>query len=330
MSTPKPLVSIIIPCYRQAQFLRTAIDSALAQSYPHIEVIVVNDGSDDNTEEVAKSYGDRIRYIWRPNGGLSAARNTAIAHAKGEYFKFLDSDDHLGPDQIAWHMEALEGRPDALSMTGVRLYRDGKPEESEDHTPTYDNLLLFLLQDSEHWMPPVGYLVPAVWVRAVNGFKEDLPCLEDWDFFSRIGLHDPPLICDQRIGGYYRLCQGSMSSNRQRMAKTRARILIPLHDLLREKGRRDWFGPDLLKSEQDTFHGLIRLDQDEPELKQQLLVRIKELQRREGNGQNGWRFHMMTRLVGYERAERIRCGMVKLLKIRHRQTLDTGAWREAK
>ena len=80
-----PLVSVIIPCYRQAQYLREAVDSVLAQTYSPVEVIVVNDGSDDNTEEVAKSYGDRIRYVYRDNGGLSAARNTGLEHAHGEY-----------------------------------------------------------------------------------------------------------------------------------------------------------------------------------------------------------------------------------------------------
>src|SRR5690349_757340 len=97
-----PLVSVIIPCYRQGQFLRTAIDSALAQSYPHIEVLVVNDGSDDDTETIAQSYAGRIQYLHRANGGLSAARNTGILQARGTYLKFLDADDHLHPEQIAW------------------------------------------------------------------------------------------------------------------------------------------------------------------------------------------------------------------------------------
>src|SRR5262249_50697164 len=128
LSPCHPLVSVIIPCYKQARYLPEAIDSVLAQIYPNVEVIVVNDGSPDNTEAVASRYGDRIRYVWRPNGGISAARNTGIANMRGLYVKFLDSDDYLHPEQIAWQMEALAGREDAVSFTGCRLFRDGQPE----------------------------------------------------------------------------------------------------------------------------------------------------------------------------------------------------------
>src|SRR5262249_41538424 len=131
----KPLVSVIIPCYKQAGYLPEAIDSALAQTYSPLEVIVVNDGSPDDTERVAKGYGDRIVYVHRPNGGLSAARNTGIARARGLYLKFLDSDDYLHPEQIAWQMEALAGRDDCATLTATRLFRDGRPEEHLDHVP---------------------------------------------------------------------------------------------------------------------------------------------------------------------------------------------------
>ena len=77
-----PLVSVIIPCYNQAQYLPEAIDSVLKQTYPRVEVVVVNDGSPDDTEGVANGYGDRIRYVTRANGGISLARNTGIANAE--------------------------------------------------------------------------------------------------------------------------------------------------------------------------------------------------------------------------------------------------------
>jgi glycosyltransferase involved in cell wall biosynthesis len=94
----RPLVSVIIPCYKQAEYLAGAIDSALAQTYSPVEVVVVNDGSPDDTEKVALSYGDAIVYVGRANGGLSAARNSGIACAKGRFLKFLDADDHLHPE----------------------------------------------------------------------------------------------------------------------------------------------------------------------------------------------------------------------------------------
>ena len=81
-----PLVSIVIPVYNGAEYMREAIDSALAQTYKNIEVIVVNDGSKDNTDEIARSYGEKIRYFKKENGGVSTALNLAIQNMQGEYF----------------------------------------------------------------------------------------------------------------------------------------------------------------------------------------------------------------------------------------------------
>src|SRR5271170_7896548 len=100
-----PLVSIIIPAYRQAQFLGQAIESALAQVYSPIEVIVINDGSDDDTETVARRFGDKIIYHWQPNRGVSAARSAAVALATGKYIYCLDADDLLAPEAIGWLVE---------------------------------------------------------------------------------------------------------------------------------------------------------------------------------------------------------------------------------
>lgn len=106
-----PLVSIVIPVYRGANYMREAIDSALGQSWPRCEVIVVNDGSPDGgeTERIALSYGDRIRYIAKENGGVSTALNEGIRQMKGEYFSWLSHDDLYLPDKIAHQMACLQG-----------------------------------------------------------------------------------------------------------------------------------------------------------------------------------------------------------------------------
>ena len=106
-----PLVSIIIPViipvYNGSNFMREAIDSALAQTYPNIEILVVNDGSTDNTREIALSYGDKIRYFEKENGGVATALNLAIREMKGEYFSWLSHDDWYTPDKVEAEMEAL-------------------------------------------------------------------------------------------------------------------------------------------------------------------------------------------------------------------------------
>src|ERR671914_179204 len=93
------LVSVVIPCYNQAHFLGEAIESVLAQNYPHFEVVVIDDGSTDNTSEVASRYPG-VRCIRQENQGLAGARNTGIRHSSGSYLVFLDSDDRLLPDAL--------------------------------------------------------------------------------------------------------------------------------------------------------------------------------------------------------------------------------------
>jgi len=104
------LVSIIIPVYNGENYLREAIDSALAQTWPNVEVIVINDGSDDDgaTERIALSYGEKIRYYKKENGGVSTALNLGIQEMHGEYFSWLSHDDVYMPNKISKQIEALE------------------------------------------------------------------------------------------------------------------------------------------------------------------------------------------------------------------------------
>jgi len=104
----KSLVSIIIPVYNGSNFLRDAIESALSQTYKNCEVIIVNDGSIDDTEDICLSYGDKIRYYSKENGGVASALNMGIAHMHGDYFSWLSHDDIYYHDKILHQLEALE------------------------------------------------------------------------------------------------------------------------------------------------------------------------------------------------------------------------------
>lgn len=110
-----PKVSIIIPVYNGANFLAEAIDSALAQTYKNIEIIVVNDGSSDGgaTEGIAKQYGEKIRYFCKPNGGVSSALNLGIKNMTGEYFSWLSHDDLYLPEKIEHSVNVLRLHKDA-------------------------------------------------------------------------------------------------------------------------------------------------------------------------------------------------------------------------
>ena len=113
-----PLVSIVIPVYNGGNFMREAIDSALAQTYENIEVIVVNDGSCDNgeTDRIARSYGDRIRYFLKENGGVSTALNIGIQNMRGEYFSWLSHDDAYHPGKIQQQIAELSALEDKTTV----------------------------------------------------------------------------------------------------------------------------------------------------------------------------------------------------------------------
>lgn len=112
MNSFHPLVSIVVPVYNGSNYMREAIDSALAQTYDNIEIIVVNDGSTDSTEEIAKSYGNKIRYFCKKNGGTPTALNMGIANMRGEYFAWLSHDDLYKPNKIQREVEELSKIPD--------------------------------------------------------------------------------------------------------------------------------------------------------------------------------------------------------------------------
>jgi glycosyltransferase involved in cell wall biosynthesis len=116
----KPSVSVVIPTYNYAGFVGCAIDSALKQTYRDFEVIVVDDGSTDNTREVLAQYGDRVRYVHQSNAGLSAARNTGIMAASGEYVAFLDSDDAWEPTLLEKSMQRYAELPREFGLMAAQ------------------------------------------------------------------------------------------------------------------------------------------------------------------------------------------------------------------
>jgi glycosyltransferase involved in cell wall biosynthesis len=181
-----PLVSILIPCYNNEQFVGEAIDSALAQSYQNIEVIVVDDGSSDGSLEVIKSYSNRIRWHAGLNRGACAARNTAFKLSKGDFIQFLDADDILLPEKIKKQMPALlSGSADVVVCKGT-LFGDGRPErpiKKPTPDPTGIDPVEYVLKY------PIGTERPLYrrsFVGKVQGYRESLPRAQDWDFNVRV------------------------------------------------------------------------------------------------------------------------------------------------
>ena len=139
--TVTPLVSIIIPVYNGENYLKEAIDSVLAQTYRYTETLVINDGSDDKTEEIALSYGDRIRYFTKENGGVSSALNIGIANMRGEYFSWLSHDDLYKQEKIEREIAALSDDPTQIVYSDFTVIdKDGKTIAMIDIARKYPNI----------------------------------------------------------------------------------------------------------------------------------------------------------------------------------------------
>lgn len=180
------LVSVIIPAYNQGHFLAEAVDSVLAQTYTEVEVIVVDDGSTDNTVDVAQAYTDpRVRYVYKENGGLSSARNEGLRHAQGAYIAYLDSDDCFLPDKLTILLGAIAREPELGFVAGQTIPVDehGNHVGKLFDTPLPSNLKELLLGNPLH----VGsVLVRRSWQDQVGFFDETLRSYEDWDMWLRL------------------------------------------------------------------------------------------------------------------------------------------------
>ena len=135
-----PLVSIVIPVYNGENYIRSAIDSAINQTYSNIEVIVVNDGSTDNTEEIVLSYGNKVRYYKKDNGGVATAVNFGVSKMKGEYFSWLSHDDYYSPNKIELQIKKLSENADCkLCFSNINvLHVNENKITKEDVLKYYD------------------------------------------------------------------------------------------------------------------------------------------------------------------------------------------------
>jgi len=130
MKVSTPLISTIIPVYNGESYLREAIDSTLNQTYSNHEVVVINDGSTDNTAQIAQSYSSAVKYHFQPNSGLSGARNTGVQRSRGDYLAFLDADDLFMPEKLELQFECFNADP-VLDMVFGHVEQFYSPDLSD-------------------------------------------------------------------------------------------------------------------------------------------------------------------------------------------------------
>ena len=206
----------MIPCYNQAYFLSEAIESALSQSYPNFEIIVVDDGSTDDTSEVASRY-QKVRIVRQDNQGLPGARNAGLAESTGEYVVFLDADDRLLPEALEVGVRELEAHPECAFVSGRcdNVAADGRPLPAPPRLHVEGDHYQALLRRCYIWPPGVVMYRRAVF-ECVGGFDPSYRSAEDYEMYLRIARRFP--VCNhKKVVVEYRRYATSMTSDRARM-----------------------------------------------------------------------------------------------------------------
>jgi len=221
-------VSVIIPAYNQGHFLAKAIESVLSQTYPDFEIIVVDDGSTDDTAVVAQSYTDsRVCYIYKENGGLSSARNAGLRQAKGEYISYLDSDDCFLPQKLTLLVGELEANPEIGLIAGQALPIDehGQQVGEKFDQPIPADPPQLLLGNPLH----VGsILLRREWQGLVGFFDETLRSYEDWDMWLRLAFAGCQISWLPEPVSLYRFHSAQMTQDGRQMTTATFAVLDKL------------------------------------------------------------------------------------------------------
>lgn len=220
----RPLVSVVIPCFNHAEFLAEAVQSALAQTYERREIIVVDDGSEDDTQQVAASFGGAITVIRRANGGLSAARNTGIAHARGSIIGLLDADDRWLPRKLEVEVPLFADPRVGVVHGSYRKFPPGHRIAGEILKPSGQESSVHDLLALNRVGVPVSALFRRTVFSRVGRFDESLRGAEDWDLWLRMSVVSR-VVSSAPITAEYRLRDKSMSRDYERMYECLNRVI---------------------------------------------------------------------------------------------------------
>ena len=198
-------IYVVIPTYNYAHFVCEAVRSVLSQTQPPFEIVVVDDGSKDNTAECLRQFGDSIRYVYQENSGLSAARNTGIREARGDWIAFLDSDDIWHPQKIERVAAILSAHPELCAIGSDMVSFSGAPPESTLVSGRRLRLRPIHLRDlvyGVHFSGGSGAVIRTSCFGEVGGFDEALRELQE---YARLCPREPSP--DERLGEFHSISE---------------------------------------------------------------------------------------------------------------------------
>jgi glycosyltransferase involved in cell wall biosynthesis len=218
-------VSIIIPTYNRGWIVKEAIDSVMAQDYRDFELIIVDDGSTDNTPYILDSYRDDIRVFRQQNRGVSAARNRGLAAASGRFIAFLDSDDLWLPQKLKRQVDFFNSTPDACICQTEEIWIRNNMRVNPKKRHKKPRGMIFEPSLSLCLVSPSAVMIRASLFEQVGGFDETLPACEDYDLWLRISCRYPVYLIDTPLiikrGGHNDQLSASPGLDKFRIASLR-------------------------------------------------------------------------------------------------------------
>lgn len=230
-------VSVIIPCYNGQDYLAQALDSVLASSYDDYEIVIVNDGSTDDSEALVNSYlpNPKITYISQENKGLAGARNTGILNTTGRYLVFLDADDLVEPEKLEKQVAWLQANVDCAAVfSQSEFFFDDTTETKPSQLPVYQGNIYLNLLDG-NFIHVNSVMVDRQRLKEDVIFDQAFREFEDWDLWLRISLAGARFGYIQDILSRVRLHGANMSSNRQQMYRRGVEVLNKQIQTLEER-----------------------------------------------------------------------------------------------
>ena len=193
----QPLVSVILPTYNRAWALKTAIDSVLFQNYPNIELIVIDDGSRDNTKELLKDYKNQIKVLTQENAGVSAARNRGIEKSRGEFIALLDSDDAWDKKKISCQMDFFMANPEALICQTQEVWIRNHKRVNPKIKHKKPSGMIFEQSLNLCLVSPSAVMMKREIFELKGYFNEKFLVCEDYDLWLRISSTIPVFLIDK-------------------------------------------------------------------------------------------------------------------------------------
>lgn len=308
--TDRPIVSVLIPCYNAGTYIGETLESVLRQTWPNIEIVVVNDGSTDNSANVVRSFGrSRIRLIEQANRGQTAALNRCLEFATGEFVQYLDADDLIEPDKIERQVGRLIEQPRCVASAEWGRFYESPKDTQFNSEPVWRDLapldwLALSRADGLGMMLPALWLVPMQVARAVGPWAEDLTLNNDAEYFTRVLLAcERVLFCPGACCHYRSGVSGSLSGRKSPAAwRSQYRVLEHCEAYVRAREDSERVRRGFALSWQHLAHGCYPYDS---ELSARALAHARVLHPVTISPGGGRTFKLASHIVGWRVARKL-------------------------